>query len=180
MFRIFVGDALAEFAPEETPPSEWDLEGVQRALRNHFDLDFRLEPPEEEEIPQPMEDFLFDQAVAAYRGRVAGLADDIRKHYREQVGGDDAHIDFQRIARKRIHDLELMVLLRTVDDYWIKHLYEMDYLRESVNLRAFGQIARSGSQRPQGPQWVGGIAAFCLRHHQGAGALQGLRDWQRG
>ncbi|HNY86556.1 MAG TPA: SEC-C metal-binding domain-containing protein, partial [Candidatus Hydrogenedentes bacterium] len=57
----------------------------------------------------------------------------------EQVGGDDAHIDFQRVARKRIHDLELMVLLRTVDDYWIKHLYEMDYLRESVNLRAFGQ-----------------------------------------
>ena len=139
MFRNIIGDALEEFAPEETPPSEWDLDGLERALRNHFDLDFRVEQPEDEEIPQSMEDFLFDQAVAAYRGRVAGLADDIRKHYREQVGGDDAHIDFQRIARKRIHDLELMVLLRTVDDYWIKHLYEMDYLRESVNLRAFGQ-----------------------------------------
>ncbi|NLV41355.1 MAG: preprotein translocase subunit SecA [Candidatus Hydrogenedentes bacterium] len=139
MFRNIICDALEEFAPEETPASEWDLDGMERALRNHFDLDFQLEPPADEEIPQPMEDFLFDQAVAAYRGRVAGLADDIRKHYREQVGGDDTHIDFQRIARKRIHDLELMVLLRTVDDYWIKHLYEMDYLRESVNLRAFGQ-----------------------------------------
>ncbi|HOH49300.1 MAG TPA: preprotein translocase subunit SecA [Candidatus Hydrogenedentes bacterium] len=139
MFRNIIGDALAEFAPEETPPSEWDLEGVQRALRNHFDLDFQVEQPGDEEIPQSLEDFLFDQAVAAYRGRAAALAEDIRRHYREQVGGDDAHIDFQRLARKRIHDLELMVLLRTVDDYWIKHLYEMDYLRESVNLRAFGQ-----------------------------------------
>jgi preprotein translocase subunit SecA len=29
--------------------------------------------------------------------------------------------------------------LRAVDDKWIDHLYEMDYLRESVRLRAFGQ-----------------------------------------
>ncbi len=32
-----------------------------------------------------------------------------------------------------------MVLLRAVDEKWIEHLYEMDYLRESVRLRAYGQ-----------------------------------------
>jgi preprotein translocase subunit SecA len=55
------------------------------------------------------------------------------------VGGDASQIDFEAIARKRTHHLELMVLLRSVDDRWIEHLYEMDYLRESVRLRAFGQ-----------------------------------------
>ena len=67
------------------------------------------------------------------------LAEEIRKSYREQVGGDDSHIDFAKIARRRTQGLELGVLLKIVDDKWIDHLYQMDYLRESVRLRAFGQ-----------------------------------------
>ena len=33
----------------------------------------------------------------------------------------------------------MMALLRAVDDKWIDHLYSMDYLRDSVRLRAYGQ-----------------------------------------
>ncbi len=43
------------------------------------------------------------------------------------------------MARKRMHQFEMMALLRAVDDKWIDHLYSMDYLRESVRLRAYGQ-----------------------------------------
>jgi preprotein translocase subunit SecA len=67
------------------------------------------------------------------------MAELIREEYREQIGGDESQIDFGRLARKRIHDFEMMALLRAVDDRWIDHLYSMDYLRESVRLRAYGQ-----------------------------------------
>jgi preprotein translocase subunit SecA len=32
-----------------------------------------------------------------------------------------------------------MVLLQTIDMYWVEHLEVMDYTRSSVNLRAYGQ-----------------------------------------
>ncbi|NLF58202.1 MAG: preprotein translocase subunit SecA, partial [Candidatus Hydrogenedens sp.] len=139
MFENIIADAVDEHAPENLAPDDWDLDALARTLRNHFAMEFSFEQPADEEIPQSLPEYLLDQAVAEYRGRVDALAESIRRHYRAQVGGDDSHIDFAKIARKRIHDLELMVLLRTVDDLWIKHLYEMDYLRESVRLRAFGQ-----------------------------------------
>ncbi len=38
-----------------------------------------------------------------------------------------------------IRDLERYVLLSTVDQHWREHLYDMDYLREGIHLRALGQ-----------------------------------------
>ena len=38
---------------------------------------------------------------------------------------------FERI--KRVH------ILRTIDELWKDHLYDMDCLREGINLRAYGQ-----------------------------------------
>ncbi len=38
-----------------------------------------------------------------------------------------------------IRELERRVLLAVIDRRWIEHLYEMDYLREGIHLRAMGQ-----------------------------------------
>ena len=35
--------------------------------------------------------------------------------------------------------LEKLVLLRTIDELWIDHIESMEYLRDSVRLRAYGQ-----------------------------------------
>ena len=35
--------------------------------------------------------------------------------------------------------LEKLVLLRTIDESWIDHIESMEYLRDSVRLRAYGQ-----------------------------------------
>ena len=138
MFDNIIGDALDEFAPEDVLPEEWDLDGLEKMLRKHFDFDLDL-MGEKDERPSSLSESLGTQVRAEYRRREKNIGDDLRELFKQEVGGDDSRIDFDALARKRVHDLELMVLLRAVDDKWIDHLYSMDYLRESVRLRAFGQ-----------------------------------------
>jgi preprotein translocase subunit SecA len=138
MFENLIEDALEEGAPRDKLPEDWDIDGMARKLRGHFDMDFRFEP-EEGEAPKELSESLREQAISEYRRREALLSAEIQASYREQVGGDDSHIDFGKIARRRTQGLELGVLLKIVDDKWIDHLYQMDYLRDSVRLRAFGQ-----------------------------------------
>ena len=38
-----------------------------------------------------------------------------------------------------MRQLEKFVLLKVIDELWVDHLEAMDYLRSSVNLRAYGQ-----------------------------------------
>ena len=38
-----------------------------------------------------------------------------------------------------MREIERQVMLRIIDQQWREHLYEMDYLREGINLRAMGQ-----------------------------------------
>jgi preprotein translocase subunit SecA len=89
--------------------------------------------------PKPMPDRIMNQVLAEYARRERLIAEEIRASFREQVGGDESLVDFAKFGRKRVHGFEMMVLLHTVDERWIDHLYSMDYLRESVRLRAFGQ-----------------------------------------
>jgi preprotein translocase subunit SecA len=137
MFENIVADAMEEYAPDDELPENWDLDGLENVLHSRFHMDFDTEGSEEE--TEPLKDSLLRQIREEYQRRHKVMADEIRAAFREQVGGDESQIDFDKIARKRIHDLELMVLLSAVDDKWIDHLYEMDYLRDSVRLRAFGQ-----------------------------------------
>jgi preprotein translocase subunit SecA len=137
-FENVAGDMEEAYAPENVLPDEWDLEGLETRFRQLFHFTPRLDPPENDE-PKPIFDDLVDQINSEYERREGLLSETLRGMFQEQVGGDDSHIDFAQLARKRMHDWEKMALLRAVDDKWIDHLYSMDYLRESVRLRAYGQ-----------------------------------------
>lgn len=45
----------------------------------------------------------------------------------------------QEIGEEAMRRLESLVLLRVIDEIWVDHLETMEYLRESVRLRAYGQ-----------------------------------------
>lgn len=45
----------------------------------------------------------------------------------------------QELGLDNMRQAERMVALRTIDNLWLGHLEEMDYLRDSVRLRAYGQ-----------------------------------------
>mgnify|MGYP001757285248 FL=1 len=58
-------------------------------------------------------------ARAAYEAREEAI---------EAIGGDDA-----------MRQVERSVLLQVLDRKWREHLYEMDYLKEGIGLRAMAQ-----------------------------------------
>lgn len=138
MFENVVMDIVDEYAPQEKLPEEWDMEGLEAGLHNIFGFEFDLAESDVEE-PQPLPDAIMQQILDEYAHRERLLAADLQKQISEQDNPDIAAISPDKLARKRFHDLELSELLRTIDEKWINHLYEMDYLRESVRLRAFGQ-----------------------------------------
>ncbi|MEK7659308.1 MAG: preprotein translocase subunit SecA [Patescibacteria group bacterium] len=45
----------------------------------------------------------------------------------------------KQTGEEGMRNLEKFVLLRVIDELWVDHLEAMDYLRNSVNLRAYGQ-----------------------------------------
>jgi preprotein translocase subunit SecA len=139
MFQNLVEDAIDAYAPDNVQPEEWDLDGLVGQLKKIFG--FEADPDEDgPDGPKPLLETLLDQVKAEYKRREGLMAEEIRANVlARSEGKDPGNIDYAQIARRQFHNWELMALLRAVDDRWIQHLQDMDYLRESVRLRAFGQ-----------------------------------------
>src|SRR5205814_9558122 len=45
----------------------------------------------------------------------------------------------EELGAEALRELERQVLLAVIDRKWREHLYEMDYLQEGINLRAYAQ-----------------------------------------
>ncbi len=63
------------------------------------------------------------------------------------TGAEEEKESFKEIINKKVaefgrehfYNAVRMILLQTIDMYWVEHLEVMDYTRSSVNLRAYGQ-----------------------------------------
>jgi preprotein translocase subunit SecA len=51
----------------------------------------------------------------------------------------DIYAEKENAFGSQLHDLERMLFLQIIDAKWKDHLYSMDYLREGIGLRAYGQ-----------------------------------------
>jgi preprotein translocase subunit SecA len=96
-------------------PEEWDLDEFHNNLQETF--------PTEIARAQLDEALQIDQL----RGLVIGDAFERYEKKEETLGAET------------LRELERRVMLSVIDQHWREHLYEMDYLREGINLRAMGQ-----------------------------------------
>jgi preprotein translocase subunit SecA len=141
MFENGIVEMVDQYAPEDVLPEEWDLDGLEARFTHLFGFAPEI-AGRGGESPRPLVEELLDQVSEEYKDREAHIAEEYRASFREQreqIGGDESQIDFDKLGRRYVHNLEKMALLDAVDDKWIDHLYSMDYLREAVRLRAFGQ-----------------------------------------
>ncbi len=97
-------------------PEDWDLDTMFQELKTLYPVSISIDEiaddlPEQHEL---VEMFLED-AENAYKSR-------------EETLGEDT-----------MRELERQVLLTVLDRKWREHLYEMDYLREGIGLRAMAQ-----------------------------------------
>ncbi len=119
--------AYVDGATAEGYAEDWDLEQLWTALRqlypvgiDHHDL------IDSDAVGEPGEltrDELLDALVAD-----AARAYAERERQLEEIAGEGA-----------MRQLERNVLLNVIDRKWREHLYEMDYLKEGIGLRAMAQ-----------------------------------------
>ncbi|MDE2453620.1 MAG: SEC-C domain-containing protein, partial [Burkholderiales bacterium] len=111
-------DVVRGFVPAESLEEQWDLEGLERVLKEEWQLDLPLRAEVEQSESATDEDIV-DKVVAAgdalFAGKVAA------------VGGEQ----FTPFMR--------MVLLQAIDSHWREHLAALDYLRQGIHLRGYAQ-----------------------------------------
>jgi preprotein translocase subunit SecA len=115
-------DTVDQFGDEDSLPADWDLDALFTQLSGYFPVSFgpadlagELESEDDPLTREALLDRLEDDAMDAYERREAELGATL------------------------VRDLERWVLLQLIDQHWREHLYNMDYLREGIHLRALGQ-----------------------------------------
>ncbi|MEZ5091598.1 preprotein translocase subunit SecA [Nocardioides sp.] len=121
--RDFIDDVIKGYVMSATEdyPEEWDLEALWVALKQLYPVSLDHEQLVEE------------------AGGLEGLD---REELVEQLQAD-AQAAYDRreeeVGPEVIRELERRVILSVLDRKWREHLYEMDYLREGIYLRAYSQ-----------------------------------------
>ena len=121
--RGMIDDAVTGYVRSATDgfPEEWDLDGLWAALGTLYPISLRPEKLEEEVGGRAN----LDRDI---------LIGDIRAD--AQAAYDAREAEF---GEEVMRELERRVMLSVLDRKWREHLYEMDYLREGIGLRAYSQ-----------------------------------------
>ncbi len=123
LVRTMIDEVIDAYVTGATDgfPEEWDLDALWTALRTLYPLSVTLAEVEEE---------FGGRAGLSREALVERLREDAQTAYdrRESDLGEE-------VAR----ELERRVMLSVLDRKWREHLYEMDYLREGIGLRAYSQ-----------------------------------------
>lgn len=118
MHREVMQGMIANFIPPESIHDQWDVEGLENALR----IDLGIELPIQEWLDQ---DRRLDE-----EGLVKRISDEVIERYRQrraQMGDESAAM------------LERHFVLNSLDRHWKDHLAAMDYLRQGIHLRGYAQ-----------------------------------------
>ena len=123
--RDFITDTVEGYVRAATAdgyPEDWDLDQLWTALKQLY--------PVEATITELEQASGGDRSGLSQDYLAAELKDDAQHAYdiREESLGDE-------VAR----ELERRVILSVLDRKWREHLYEMDYLRDGIGLRAMAQ-----------------------------------------
>ena len=128
--RAMIDDTISAYVYAETADGyveDWDLGALWNALESLYGptmswqslIDSSEYGPAGELPVEDLRRALIDDALAQY--------EDLEKVV-EAIGGDE-----------QMRNLERYTLLNVVDQKWREHLYEMDYLKEGIGLRAMAQ-----------------------------------------
>jgi preprotein translocase subunit SecA len=116
--RSTMEEVVRTYVPAESLEEQWDLDGLEKTLREEWQLDLPLKA-EVEKSEAITDDEIVEKVQAA--------AD---KAFGEKLAfvGDEQFTPFMR-----------MLLLQSIDTHWREHLAALDYLRQGIHLRGYAQ-----------------------------------------
>ncbi|RBY96466.1 preprotein translocase subunit SecA [Blastococcus sp. TF02-8] len=120
--RTMVDDVIGAYADGATETGyaeDWDLDQLWTALKALYPVGITVD--------ELVEQAGGDQSDLTPGALKQALLDDVHRAYEEREG---------RLGAEVMRELERRVLLSVLDRKWREHLYEMDYLRAGIHLRA--------------------------------------------
>ena len=111
-----VEGTVETFTDRNVHPEEWDLDGLFIYTSQLFPLSLSKKDLDVGALTQEKLQVMF--------------LDDAKKAYEKRE---------KEFGSELLRELERTVMLNVIDNRWREHLYEMDYLREGIGLRAIGQ-----------------------------------------
>ena len=113
-----VADVVRQYVPPESVEEQWDIAGLEKTIRDDWQLDLALRAKVESASAITDDDIVETVLTAANTAFLAKV---------EQVGGEN------------FTQFERMVLLQSIDTHWREHLSSLDYLRQGIHLRGYAQ-----------------------------------------
>ena len=111
-------DLTHQYIPPESVEEQWDLAGLEKVLREEWQIELPLQAEVQAASAITGEDVL-EKVLAAANAAFAAKVEKI---------GQENFTQFERI-----------VLLQTIDTHWRDHLSALDYLRQGIHLRGYAQ-----------------------------------------
>ncbi|MSQ57062.1 MAG: preprotein translocase subunit SecA [Limnohabitans sp.] len=111
-------DLVRQFVPEESVEEQWDLAGLETALKSEWQIELPLVQTVQNSQAITDEDILEKVLEVAHASFNAKL----------QRAGLEQFMPFMRV-----------VLLQSIDSHWREHLSALDYLRQGIHLRGYAQ-----------------------------------------
>ena len=113
-----VGDLFRTYVPEESVEEQWDVTGLQAALKAELNLEL------------PVRDWLSSESGLSEQAVLERLVAEAQAAYQAKIpaGMED-----------RVHHAERYIMLQILDGHWREHLAALDHLRQGIHLRGYAQ-----------------------------------------
>jgi preprotein translocase subunit SecA len=107
---------LDSYANKEKNPEDWDIEALKQALGTQFGIS--------------LDDLHFDWEALTHEDLREKLLASLNASYEEKE---------RLLTPARTREFERIIMLQVIDSQWKDHLLGMDYLKEGIGLRGYGQ-----------------------------------------
>lgn len=115
-----ISEVVNQFVPPQSTEEHWDIEGLEKELQAEFDLNIPVAAwLKGEGVEKVFEEDLAEKIIAEA----------------QSVYDQKAELAGPEVLRQ----FEKQVMLQVLDNLWKEHLATMDYLRQGIHLRGYGQ-----------------------------------------
>lgn len=111
-------DVVRTYVPADSVEEQWDLDGLEKTLREEWQLDVALKATVEKSASATDED----------------IVELVTKAGDEMFGAK-----VKRVGIEQFTPFMRMILLQSIDSHWREHLAALDYLRQGIHLRGYAQ-----------------------------------------
>ena len=113
-----VADLFRTYVPEESVEEQWDVAGLEAALKSDFNLDL------------PVRQWLDGQSQLSEEAVLERIVGAANEAYLAKVPAG---------LGDRVHQAERYIMLQILDGHWREHLAALDHLRQGIHLRGYAQ-----------------------------------------